>query len=262
MSSSCISVHCLLPAATKYDFSTILRCSTAQQRPHEAVLRCHCVISSYLGRFGRCRTSLERRRQRYRSLRFAGTMGCRRTNPRGGQRAQLEDSRIGQLRKVWEATQKGRLADFEIEKLRIASLERIIILCGGTLTLSYTAAVNFRSHIPTGGVSQLTDLLMAWKLLIAAIVIALASIFFTILGSDHSNVWNTYNSTNLEIEFSRADQSEPSPFAKNRDRAERSRKLHERFSFIAKCGALAAQITTCISYVFLYLFAKASLFVN
>jgi hypothetical protein len=85
--------------------------------------------------------------------------------------AELLDVMHGALKSL-EQADAVLIKMFEFVKLRAAYFDKLIILNGGTLALSFSAVATFHAHpLATTQQFPIPYLLLAWKLLMSSIVL-------------------------------------------------------------------------------------------
>jgi hypothetical protein len=158
----------------------------------------------------------------------------------------------------------------EFLKHRISYFDKLIILNGGTLTLSFSAAATFYAHAAGKNHIPFSSLLTAWKLLMFSIVAALASNWLTMSASQKSYSLAANRLSRLRMlgflvyfrdaypNFRNVDLTpaiETKEIAAKELTENRVAKWADR---VALFLGFLAQLTTFASYVYLYKFAGAN----
>jgi hypothetical protein len=151
---------------------------------------------------------------------------------------------------------------------RVSFYDKLIILNGGTLAISFSAATSFHSLTQVKHLSAVNDLLSAWKLLIISIVLSLLSNWLSL--NFILNMSQLLHGVLQQVSISRLNNAalplDPTLKFEPLDasaEASRVRGKKER-SYMAslQVGAffgLVSQGATFLAYISLYLFARANL---
>jgi hypothetical protein len=156
----------------------------------------------------------------------------------------------------------------EIITQRVSFYDKLIILNGGTLALSFSVASSFHSLTQIKHLLAVSDLLSAWKLLIVSIVLSLLSNWLNlnfifnmsqrlhVLQKQISDSRMHYAALPLNptAKFDPLDVSVEGSQAR-----ERTERMHRGAFEIAAAFGLISQGATFLAYISLYLFAKANI---
>jgi len=155
---------------------------------------------------------------------------------------------------------------FDVARQRIAFYDRLILLAGGTLTLSFTAATTFRSKLPLICGAYLTTEAILFAV---SIVFALAFSWLTLSHLVHSNRSVTIDSTLSNRQFSKFLATSFLFSLKLEESTAEDAAAQAKSTKWAKGTHMAAAISAVISviafvaaYVFFFLFVHANLFRN
>lgn len=197
-------------------------------------------------------------------MRSLGEMIMATMTPEEGKLLTEYDERLARM---MEQAHASSLFQLEGIKLRIAHHEKVVVLCAGTLALTFTAATAFH-----GGHGQelaaLSSLRNAWELLLGAIVLSVISNWLSVNGVSH--LGNSFFRKQIGVRFTLLEQplKKLDPLYAEQERkdwnacsakyADSEKYSHVLIRLAAGIGA-CAQILAFCAFVSLYYFASAVL---
>jgi len=150
----------------------------------------------------------------------------------------------------------------EYLKFQVSFFDKLIVLNGGTLALSFSAAITVHSRIPSFQ-PVFSDILTAWKLLMVAIIAALLCIWCSIRANQVTSqvLWSRNDKNSAIIIKYSLKENVPgveldkvkAPDTPKDDRLLKSAKI---VGWIGSFTASVSILTTVASYYFLYRFAN------
>jgi hypothetical protein len=149
--------------------------------------------------------------------------------------------------------------------MRIAFYDKLVILNGGTLALSFTAAFGLYQRVsPTLHIAAIGYLFLAWKLLMISIVSSLISNWLSIHGTGATSTYLTTKMTETQVTLTQSALRgiNPETEVKVPTNTEQEKTAHKIAGLCKNLGSLvgiASLIITFISYVYLFKFATANL---
>jgi len=168
------------------------------------------------------------------------------------------------LVRMMEQAHASSLLQVDSMKLRIAHHEKLIVLCAGTLALSFTAATSFHGQ-QNHEIAAIPSLLRAWQLLLSAIVLGVVSNWMSVTGVAHLTNYASYKQvgvyftllekslTKLAPQYSK---DERESWDRNSAKYIRVEKVSNILIRLAAVLGLLAQIAAFCAFVSLYFFAK------
>ena len=157
----------------------------------------------------------------------------------------------------------------DISKQRIAFHDRLLLISGGTITLSFTAATAFQSKSSHAQILYGGELTAAWILLISSMFLSLLFSWFTLSSLVHLNARTTIGRHITNSEFasyvSASLMTILNPKLLNLEKgSEVLLEHHNQYSLVtsriaAVCG-LVAQGCFYSAYICLFLFVRSNLF--
>jgi len=171
------------------------------------------------------------------------------------------------LVRMMEQAHASSLLQMDAVKMRVSHYEKLVGLCAGTLALSFTAATAVHTQ-HTQQVTALPSLFHAWQLLLAAIVLGVASNWLSVNGM--ANLGNSLGrkqiktyfyillpvSIKLVPDYAKKDGES---WDRNSARFARMERTGNALIRIASLFGLLAQIAAFCAFVSLYNFAKSVL---
>jgi hypothetical protein len=155
----------------------------------------------------------------------------------------------------------------ELVKLQISFFDKLIILNGGTLAVSFTAATGFHTHFAGKQPVAANDLFSAWQLLIISIVLSLVSNWLNMSYILNTTLYITTRA--LTVDIFRAQEAQqllepevvPTPLDVSPEKLERDARniaIYNGAQGLAMFFGLISQGATFLSYISLFKFARAN----
>lgn len=153
-------------------------------------------------------------------------------------------------------------------RLVVSFFDKLVILNGGTLAITFSALFAFHNSNPKGKIDT-ADLFIAWKLLIASTVAALLCSWLNIAvvsvqtKATEQLMMRAYLTAstmklNSAIAGAQIDVASLMPSDKEQKKLKHSLTGTQWIGNVARWLGLAAKLATVTSYYYLYLFAQAS----
>jgi hypothetical protein len=169
------------------------------------------------------------------------------------------------LRQKFDSHDKHIARSLELLKQRTAFYDRLLLLSGGTLTLSLTSATSIQQHHTLSSASRLWD---SWFLLILAIICCLICNWFTLSEYAHYNrmVYNDEIGALSLMERvthqSRSKVEDTEPLQSERTADENTKTSHKYAVIteaVAVISGIIAKFAFVLAFVFLFLFFCANI---
>jgi hypothetical protein len=151
----------------------------------------------------------------------------------------------------------------ELAKLRLGFLDKLVILDGATLALSFTISATFRSITPRHGDGGVGYALAVWKLLMLSVGAALIAQWLLTLSTTHLS--HSLSAARISLRIRRAahiaeardSSTQPTDLLGRLDKANAiSSKSHSPMSRMSFLLGVAAQVFTIMAFYWLYRYVK------